>query len=39
VYEKAGTLKYGLSNLYKVPDVYERMAEEASNDLRKAQDN
>jgi len=39
VYEKAGTLKYGISNLYKVPDVYEGIAEEAANDLRKAQDN
>jgi hypothetical protein len=39
VYENAGTLRYGVSNFIKVHDVYEQLAEEASNELRKAQGN
>jgi hypothetical protein len=39
MYERSGTLKYGNSNLYEIPTVYERLAEQGANDLRKAQDN
>lgn len=39
MYDRSGTLKYGTSNLYEIPTVYERLAEQGANDLRKAQDN
>ena len=39
LYERGGTLNYGINNLNKVPDVSQRIAEEGANDLRKAQDN
>jgi hypothetical protein len=39
LYERGGTLNYGVNNLNKVPEVFQRIAEEGANDLRKAQDN
>ncbi len=39
IYEKAGSLNYGISNVPNITSVYERLAEEGANDLRKAQDN
>jgi hypothetical protein len=39
LYQKAGTLNYGISNVHDITTVYERLAEEGANDLRKAQDN
>ena len=39
LYDRRGTLNYGVNNLYKIPEVFQRIAEESANDLRKAQDN
>lgn len=39
LYQKGGTLNYGVNNIYKIPEVFQRFAEEGANDLRKAQDN
>ncbi len=39
IYGRSGALNYGVNNIAKIPEVYEGIAEEAANDLRKAQDN
>lgn len=39
LHERGGTLNYGVSNLLRVTDVFQRVAEEVASDLRKAQDN
>jgi hypothetical protein len=39
LYEKRGSFNYGSSYLTKIPDLYEKSAEMAAAELRKAQDN
>jgi hypothetical protein len=39
VFERSGTLNYGINNVDKITEIYGRISEEAANALRKAQDN
>jgi hypothetical protein len=39
LYSRSGSIDYGSSNFYKVPDVFARVAEDCAKELRKAQDN
>jgi hypothetical protein len=39
LYEKRGAYYYGSNNFHKIPDLYDKSAEAAAAELRKAQDN